>query len=48
MKALTAPFEQDHMEFIKNPIVAEFIGLEPNSGFTVSDWIYNFYIAFVL
>ncbi len=33
MKALTAPFEQDHMEFIKNPIVAEFIGLEPNSGF---------------
>lgn len=48
MKALTAPFERDHMEFIKNLIVAELIGLEPNSGFTELDWIYNFYITFVL
>lgn len=37
MVALTKPFEQDRMEFIKNPTVAEFIGLEPNSDFTESD-----------
>jgi len=37
METLTAPFEQDRMEFIKNPTVAEFIGLEPNSDFTESD-----------
>lgn len=37
MKALTTPFEQDRMEFIKNPTVAEFIGLSPNTDFTESD-----------
>ena len=37
MEALTAPFEHDRMEFIKNPTVAEFIGLAPNSDFTESD-----------
>ena len=37
MEALTAPFEHDRMEFIKNPTVAEFIGLTPNSDFTESD-----------
>lgn len=37
MEALTTPFEHDRMEFIKNPTVAEFIGLEPNSDFTESD-----------
>ncbi|WP_455758075.1 PDDEXK nuclease domain-containing protein [Alistipes putredinis] len=37
IEALTAPFEHDRMEFIKNPTVAEFIGLEPNSDFTESD-----------
>lgn len=37
MKALTKPFEQDKMEFIKNPTVAEFIGLSPNGNFTESD-----------
>lgn len=37
MKSRTAPFEQDRMEFIKNPTVAEFIGLSPNSDFTESD-----------
>ena len=37
MKALTKPFEQDRMEFIKNPTVAEFIGLAPNTDFTESD-----------
>ncbi len=37
MKALTASFDNDSMEFIKNPTVAEFIGLAPNSDFTESD-----------
>lgn len=37
MKSLTRPFEQDKLEFIKNPTVAEFIGLSPNSDFTESD-----------
>lgn len=37
MEALNAPFEHDRMEFIKNPTVAEFIGLTPNSDFTESD-----------
>lgn len=37
MRTLTEPFEQDRMEFIKNPTVAEFIGLTPNSDFTESD-----------
>ncbi|MDE6514831.1 MAG: PDDEXK nuclease domain-containing protein, partial [Bacteroidales bacterium] len=37
MKTKTAPFEQDRMAFIKNPTVAEFIGLAPNSDFTESD-----------
>ena len=34
MKQLTAPYQQDKLEFIKNPIVAEFLGLSPNSDFT--------------
>lgn len=35
MKALTSPDQQaDQLEFIKNPTVAEFIGLAPNSDFT--------------
>jgi len=37
MKTLTKPFEQDRMEFIKNPTVAEFIGLSPNSDFTETE-----------
>lgn len=37
MKALTHPFEQDKLEFIKNPTVAEFIGLSPNSDLTESE-----------
>lgn len=37
MKTLTENFEQDRMEFIKNPTVAEFIGLVPNSDFSESD-----------
>ena len=37
MKALTASLGNDSMEFIKNPTVAEFIGLAPNTDFTESD-----------
>ena len=37
MKALTAPFDKDRMEFIKNPTVAEFIGLTPNSDFSETE-----------
>ena len=37
MKTLTKPFEQDRIEFIKNPTVAEFIGLSPNSDFTETE-----------
>ena len=31
MKQLTAPMQDDKLEFIKNPVVAEFLGLAPNS-----------------
>ena len=34
MKSLTHAYQQDKLEFIKNPTVAEFIGLSPNSDFT--------------
>lgn len=37
MKELTAPYQQDKLEFIKNPVVAEFLGLSPNTDFTESD-----------
>lgn len=37
MQALTLPFEKDRMEFIKNPTVAEFIGLSPNSDFSETE-----------
>lgn len=37
MKSLTKAFEQDKLEFIKNPTVAEFIGLAPNTDFTESE-----------
>lgn len=36
MKSLTASYEQDKLEFIKNPVVAEFLGLAPNMDFTES------------
>ena len=35
MKELTSPL-QDKLEFIKNPLVAEFLGLSPNTDFTES------------
>ncbi len=37
MKALTSSYQQDKLEFIKNPTVAEFIGLSPNSDFSDSN-----------
>ena len=36
MHQITAPM-QDKLEFIKNPVVAEFLGLAQNSDFTESD-----------
>ncbi len=37
MKMLTAEFQNDKLEFIKNPVVAEFLGLAYNTDFTESD-----------
>ena len=37
MKELTSQFQNDKLEFIKNPVVAEFLGLSQNPGFTESD-----------
>ena len=37
MKELTKVYEQDKLEFIKNPTVAEFICLSPNSDYTETD-----------
>lgn len=36
MKQITAPMQGDKLEFIKNPVVAELLGLSPNSDFTES------------
>jgi len=37
MKQKTATFQQNKLEFIKNPVVAEFLGFTPNSDFTESE-----------
>ena len=37
MKDLTASFQSDRLEFIKNPVVAEFLGLESNLDFTETE-----------
>ena len=37
MKQFTSSFQQDKFEFIKNPLVAEFLGFAPNSDFTESE-----------
>ena len=34
MKEITAPMQTDKLEFIKNPVVAEFLGLASNPDFT--------------
>lgn len=36
MKQLTSEFQKDRLEFIKNPVVAEFLGLASNSDFSES------------
>ncbi len=37
MKIRTGDYQEDKLEFIKNPTVAEFIGLASNSDFTETD-----------
>lgn len=34
MKKLTADYQADKLEFIKNPVVAEFLGMTPDTAFT--------------
>lgn len=34
MKQITSPMQGDKLEFIKNPVVAEFLGLAPNAQFS--------------
>lgn len=37
MESLTAEYQKDQLEFIKNPVVAEFLGLSSNVDFTEAD-----------
>ena len=37
MKELTAGYQNDKYEFIKSPVIAEFLGFAPNTDFTESD-----------
>ena len=37
MKKLTASYQNDKLEFTKNPVVAEFLGFSQNADFTESD-----------
>lgn len=37
MKQLTDDFQADKLEFIKNPVIAEFLGLSSNVDFTESE-----------
>lgn len=37
MKELTETYQNDKLEFIKNPVVAEFLGFSQNTDFTESD-----------
>lgn len=37
MKTLTYDYQNDKLEFIKNPVVAEFLGLSQNTDFTETD-----------
>ncbi len=37
MNQITTPFQQDKLEFIKNSIVAEFLGLAPNADFSETE-----------
>lgn len=37
MQEKTAEFQNDKLEFIKNPVIAEFLGLTPNSDFSETE-----------
>ena len=37
MKELVAPYQNDTLEFIKNPVIAEFLGFSQDTDFTESD-----------
>ena len=37
MKKLTAPYQADKLEFIKNPVNAEFLGMPDNNSFTETE-----------
>lgn len=37
MKELTSEYQNDKLEFIRNPVVAEFLGLASNTDFKESD-----------
>lgn len=37
MHKLTKPMQQDKLEFIKNPVATEFLGLQPNSDFAETE-----------
>ena len=37
MKKLNAPYQADKLEFIKNPIIAEFLGMEGDISFTETE-----------
>lgn len=37
MKKLTAPYQADKLEFIKNPVIAEFLGMSADTSFTETE-----------
>ena len=37
MKEITAEYQKDKLEFIKNPVIAEFLGLGQNTAFTETE-----------
>ena len=37
MKEMTSQYQNEKLEFIKNPVVAEFLGFSQNTDFTESD-----------
>lgn len=37
MEELTAEYQNNKSEFIKNPVIAEFLGFSSNTDFTESD-----------
>ncbi len=37
VKELTAPYQADKLEFIKNPVIAEFLGMAEDTSFTETE-----------